>query len=209
MIHAKPEDVARRFGAVVISLAAALCLCADAAHASIMADFNGDGVLDRVVLPRPPETNIVIQISGSAPQVLKLSGRIISIVAADIDHDGSLDLSALSERRGVLVWLNKAGHGRFAALKKHRAPRGFGFSRRAQTSATQPGDNTPAASTDQGSPDADAPRAGPAFEAPPGGYTVPALISRSPADLGKSTAPRGPPSLTLANRLQQHVHLSA
>lgn len=102
-----------------------------------MADFNGDGVLDAVVLPRPPETNIVIHISGSMPQILKCSGRVISVVAADVDHDGDLDLSALSDRRGLLVWLNKAGHGRFTALKKkHRAPRGFALSRRAQTSAT-------------------------------------------------------------------------
>ena len=198
MIQPQPKHLVRTFGAIVTLLVAAvLCLCADIAQASIMADFNGDGVLDRVVLPHPPETNIVIQVSGSAPQVLKLSGRIISIVAADVDHDGDLDLSALSERRGVLVWLNKAGHGRFAALKKHRALRGFGFSRRVQTSATQPGDNTPAASSDQRGPDLDAPRAGPAFETPPGRYTAPTLFSTSSTDLGKSTAPRGPPSLAL------------
>jgi hypothetical protein len=196
--NATTEHLGRRFAAVVAAFAAVLCLCADAAHASIRADFNGDGVLDAVFLPRPPETGIVIQISGSAPQVLKLSGRVIAVVAADVDHDGNLDLSALSERRGLLVWLNKAGHGRFAALKKHRAPRGFGFSRRAQTSATQPGDNAPAASSDQGGiPDADAPRAGPAFRAPPGGYTLLTLFSTSSPDLGNSTAPRGPPAFSL------------
>ena len=196
---ANARSVVRKLGAVVASLVAALCLTANLAHASITADLNGDGVLDAVVLPRPPETNIVIHLSGSAPQILKLSRRVISIVAADVDHDGDLDLSALSDRRGLHVWLNKAGHGRFAALKKHHAPRGFGFARRSQTSATQPGDDAPSASSDQdGAPDANAPRAGPVFEAPPRDYIVPTLLSTFSATLGKTTAPRGPPSLTAA-----------
>ena len=198
MMHANPEAVVRKVAALATSLAAALCLTATPAHAAIAADFNGDGVLDSVVLPRPPETNIVIHVSGSAPQILKLSGRIISVLAADVDHDGDLDLSALSERRGLHVWLNRAGHGRFAALKKHRAPRGFGLLRGAQATATEQRSDDPVASADQGgSPDADAPRAGPAFEAPLGDSTGPTLLFTSSTDLGKSTAPRGPPSLTL------------
>jgi len=191
---ATSEAVARKVGAVAALLAAALLLTANLAHAAIAADFNGDGVLDSVVLPRPPATNIVIHLSGSAPQILKLSVRIISVVAADIDHDGNLDLSALTERRGLHVWLNKAGHGRFAALKKHRAPHGFGVSRGSQAGPTERGPDAPAAAGDQGgSPDADAPRAGPMFRAPPGTSTVPTLLFTSSADLGKSTAPRGPP----------------
>jgi hypothetical protein len=197
-MHAKPEAVGRKIVALAASLAAALCLTANPAHAAIAADFNGDGVLDAVVLPRPPETNIIIHLSGSAPQILKLSGRIISVVAADIDHDGYLDLSALSEHRGLHVWLNKAGHGWFAALKKHRAPRGLDFSRASHAAAREQGYGDPLASGDQGSsPDADAPRAGPVFDAPRGGHSVPTLLSTSPTDLGKSTAPRGPPSSTL------------
>jgi hypothetical protein len=181
-------------------LAAVLCLAARPARASITADFNGDGVLDTVDPPRFPETNIVIHLSGSAPQVLKklkkMSGRIISIVAADVDHDGHIDLSlsALSERRGLRVWLNKAGHRRFVALKKHRATHGVGFSRGSQASPTQRGHDAPmAAGSQSGSPDADAPRAGPVFQAPPGTATIPTLLFTSSADLGNSTAPRGPP----------------
>ena len=190
----KPEAVARKAGAVAAFLAAALFLTANPARAAIAADFNGDGVMDLVDLPRPPATNIVIHLSGSAPQILKLSVRIISVVAADIDHDGTLDLSALTERRGLHVWLNKAGHGRFAALKKHRAPHGFGISRGSQAAPTEREPDAPAAAGDQGgSPDADAPRAGPMFQAPPGISTVPTLLFTSSADLGKSTAPRGPP----------------
>jgi hypothetical protein len=193
-MHVKPEAVARKVGAVAALFAAAQLLTANPAHATIAADFNGDGVLDSVVLPRPPATNIVIQLSGSAPQILKLSVRIISVVAADIDHDGNLDLSALTERRGLHVWLNKAGHGRFAALKKHRAPHGFGFSRGSQAAPTEREPDAPVAAGNQGgSPDADAPRAGPIFQARPGTSTVPTLLFTSSADLGSSTAPRGPP----------------
>ena len=191
---ATSEAVARKVGAVAALLAAALFLAAKPARASIAADFNGDGVMDSVDLPRPPATNIVIHLSGSAPQILKLSVRIISVVAADIDHDGNLDLSALTERRGLHVWLNKAGHGRFAVLKKHRAPHGFGFSRGSQAAPTERGPDAPGAAANQGgSQEADAPRAGPVFEAPPGTSTVPTLLFTSSADLGKSTAPRGPP----------------
>src|SRR5207237_4333301 len=130
--------------------------------AAIMADFNGDGVLDAVVLPRPPETNIVIHISGSAPQILKLSGHLLAIVASDVDHDGNLDLTALSDRRGLVVWLNKAGHGRFAALKRHHVPQGFEFSSRFQAGAPERGRDAPMAWGDRGSrSDADAPRARP------------------------------------------------
>jgi len=192
-MDARPEATARKVGAVAALFVAAL-LTANPARASIAADFNGDGVMDSVDLPRWPATNIVIHLSGSAPQVLKLSGRIISIVAVDVDHDGHLDLSALSERRGLHVWLNKAGRGRFAAMKKHRAPRGFGFSRGSQAVPTGRGPDAPVAAGNQGgSPDADAPRAGPMFRAPPGISTVPTLLFTSSADLGKSTAPRGPP----------------
>jgi hypothetical protein len=186
-----------KLGALAASLVALLCLAVQPAHASIAADFNGDGVLDAVVLPRPPETNIVIHLSGSAPQVLKLSARVISIVAVDVDHDGDLDLSALSERRGLLVWLNKAGHGRFAKLKKHHAPRGVGFSRGSQTTAPQRGNDALFPSDDQGpSTHADAPRAGPVFDAHGGNHAIPYSPSTFFLIPDKSAAPRGPPSLT-------------
>ena len=110
-----------------MSAVAALCLLAAPAEAALEADFNGDGVLDRVVLPHPPETNIVVRVSGGAPQVLKFHDRIISIVATDVNHDGEIDLSALSERRGVFIWLNKgkAANGHLKTLKRKHHRRGF------------------------------------------------------------------------------------
>lgn len=115
-----------------MSAVAAVCLLASSADAAIDADFNGDGVLDRVVLPRPPETNIVVRLSGGPPQVLKFHDQVISIVATDIDHDGKIDLSALSERRGVFIWLNKGQptNGHLKALKRRRHNRGFSLSSR-------------------------------------------------------------------------------
>jgi hypothetical protein len=194
VILTKSETVLQRAGASVASLVAVLCLTASPAHASLAADFNGDGVLDAVVLPQPPDSNIVIHVSGRTPQVLKLSWRVLAIVAADVDHDGNLDLSVLSDRRGLLVWINKAGRGRFTPLKKRRTKRGFGLSHGFQATPTQRGYGAPVASGSQGSsPDADAPRVGPVFDAPPGDYTIPVFLSSSSTNLGKSTAPRGPP----------------
>ena len=51
-----------RFVARAVSAAAALCLLTSPAEAAVEADFNGDGVLDRVVLPRPTDTNIVVRV---------------------------------------------------------------------------------------------------------------------------------------------------
>ncbi len=86
------------------------------ARAALDADFNGDGIVDPIVYPRPPETHLVVHLSGGMPQVLNFHDRIISVVAADVDHDGDLDIGALSERRGVFIWLNK-GHGPLGHFK--------------------------------------------------------------------------------------------
>lgn len=121
-----------RFVGRAMSVAAAVCLLGSPAEAAIDADFNGDGVIDRVVLPKPPETNIIVRFTHGAPQVLKFYDRIISIVATDINHDGEIDIGALSERRGVFIWLNKgkAGHGRLKALKRQHHHGGFSLSTR-------------------------------------------------------------------------------
>jgi len=118
--------------AILLFAAAAVCSFAANVQAAIDVDFNGEGVIDRVVLPRPHETNIVVRLSGAAPQVLRLHDRIIAIVATDINHDGEIDLSALSERRGVFIWLNKgkAGHGHLKAVKRHHRPVQFSLNTR-------------------------------------------------------------------------------
>jgi hypothetical protein len=107
----------RRVIAGLLGAVAAVCLFAAPARAALDADFNGDGIPDRVVLPRPPETNIVVRLSGAAPQVLRFFDRVISVVASDVDHDGDLDISALSERRGLFIWLNHGMRGQRAHFK--------------------------------------------------------------------------------------------
>src|SRR5262245_5039026 len=121
-----------RFVGRVMSVAAAVCLLGSPAAAAIDADFNGDGVIDRVVLPRPPETHIVVHFSAGPSQILRFYDRVISIVATYIDHDGAIDLGALSERRGVFIWLNKgkASHGRLKALKRKHHRGGFSLTTR-------------------------------------------------------------------------------
>jgi hypothetical protein len=127
-----PNVIPRRFVGRALSVAAALCLFGSPAAAAIDADFNGDGVIDRVVLPKPPDTNILVHFSHGAPQILKFHDRIISIVATDINHDGEIDIGALSERRGIFIWLNKgkAGHGRLKTLKRRHHRGGFSLTTR-------------------------------------------------------------------------------
>ena len=141
-----------RFVGRALSVVAAFCLLGSPAAAAIDADFNGDGVIDRVVLPKPPDTNILVHFSHGAPQVLKFYDRIISIVATDINHDGEIDIGALSERRGVFIWLNKgkAGHGRLKALKRRHHRDGFSLTTRGPlASAPQSSLDGPAATGPQ------------------------------------------------------------
>ena len=143
------------FGRVVgrvLSVTAAVCLLGSPAEAAIDVNLNGDGVIDRVVLPKQPDTNIVVRFSTGAPQVLKFYDRIISIVATDINHDGQIDIGALSERRGVFIWLNKgkAGNGRLKALKRRHHRGGFSLTTRGPlASAPESSPDGPAATGSQ------------------------------------------------------------
>ena len=176
-----------------------MCLLALPADAAVEADFNGDGLVDRVVLPRPPDTNIVVRLSNGPPQVLKFYDRIISIVAADINHDGEIDLSALSERRGVFVWLNKgkASHGRLKALKrKHHRPGGFSLSTRGPL-ASAPGsspDGPPAGGT-QDDRDADHDQRATGDHDPRPSADLPSLVVPPLTDArGVASPSRAPPA---------------
>jgi hypothetical protein len=108
-----------------VSAAAALCLLAAPAQAALVVDFNDQSVLNRVVLPRSSEMNVVVRLSGGSPQVLRFYDRIIAIVATDIDHDGGVDLTALSERHGLFIWMSKGGTGHLKALKRKHHQHGF------------------------------------------------------------------------------------
>jgi hypothetical protein len=117
---------------LIACVLAALWPAAGSAHASVEADFNGDGVIDVVDVQHVPDERIVVRISGAPPQVLHVRSRVINIVATDLNHDGSVDITALAEHRGMMVWLN-GRRGRFKAATRRVHARALRWSRRAGT----------------------------------------------------------------------------
>jgi len=80
-------------------------------------DFDGDGVPDDVRITTQFRPEILITVSTSrATHVLHLREAPVAVVAIDLDHDGLLDLSALSPRHRLRFWLNK---GRFGFFRIH------------------------------------------------------------------------------------------
>src|SRR6185503_21185083 len=110
------------------------------ASAAVIADFNGDGISDSVELSPAASGRVVVRVSGSRVQVLDLSERVISLVAADVDHDGDSDLGILSEHRGVGIWLNADGSGHFAAHNWRQRHRHVGFQLAPSRSVSDPDD---------------------------------------------------------------------
>lgn len=85
---------------------------------STRADFNADGVLDQAFVSQDSDKPILnIALSGVLrPHRVPLDDRIIRLVASDIDHDGDVDLVALTAAPRLLVWLNDR-RGRFSRAK--------------------------------------------------------------------------------------------
>jgi hypothetical protein len=94
-----------------------------AAAATLRADLDGDGSVDRVLAPGTEagaKHAVFVELSGSPiDQRLTTDAPVTALVTADIDADGDLDLVAATPS-GVRFWLN-AGRGRLAATD--RAPR--------------------------------------------------------------------------------------
>jgi hypothetical protein len=180
------------------ALLALVCLLPAPARGAVLADFNNDGIADRVQISSSSDRRLVVRVSGSVPQVLRLRDRLIAIVAVDIDHDGNLDLGALSERHGLLIWLNGGGHGRFKALKKKRVAHGVRFPAEASLLATESHDDRPVAQYGR-PPDGDpAVRAvrGTAIVVPPTrAFTLTPFCPRTARGRAALSAPRAPPSL--------------
>jgi len=93
------------------------CLTPGTADAAVLADFTDDSAVDRVQIHAGSDHCVLIRVPGLVPQELRVHERLLSVVAVDVNHDGRLDVGAWSERRGLLIWLNR-GHGHFKALKK-------------------------------------------------------------------------------------------
>jgi hypothetical protein len=130
------DRIDRRASWLVAQLALAACMFAAPARAAVVADFNGDGQPDPVTAASAPG-RIFVTVSGLDTQVLHIADRILAVVAADIDHDGRLDLSTLSVRRGLSVWLNRGGH----FVKARRAHRQHGITIERSGPTARPADS--------------------------------------------------------------------
>jgi hypothetical protein len=88
------------------------------ASAAVRADFNGDGILDTATLEPGSRPAILITLSGQGPSLLLiLRERPVTLIAADLDHDGLMDLAGVSRHSGLLFWKNH-GDNRFTRVRR-------------------------------------------------------------------------------------------
>jgi hypothetical protein len=76
-------------------------------------DFDGDGRPDLALIDNPlgMPSGISVGLSGSLDAV-RLQTVVSAVIGGDVDHDGDLDLLAITAGGDLLVWTND-GHGRF------------------------------------------------------------------------------------------------
>jgi hypothetical protein len=102
---------------IAICLFAALGWCTPAS-AAVRADFNGDGILDTATLEPGLRPAIRIELSGGGPPLLLLlRERPVTLIAADLDHDGRMDLAGVSRHSGLFFWKNR-GDNRFTRVRR-------------------------------------------------------------------------------------------
>lgn len=99
---------------------------AQLARSVFAADINGDGHQDVVVSARIGDFHIAWfeNLDGAGnfgtPQIIEddLSGQILTVIAADLDNDGDIDVLASAFFSGEIVWYeNLDGLGNFSARK--------------------------------------------------------------------------------------------
>jgi hypothetical protein len=105
----------RRLLVGVALLVAGIPLTSAPARADTLhADFDGDGVRDRIDIGlRVRELDVRLSTSRT-PQRLRADDLILRFVVTDIDRDGDPDVVASTRRIGLQIWIN-TGRGRFAA----------------------------------------------------------------------------------------------
>jgi hypothetical protein len=75
-------------------------------------DFDGDGRQDLALVQEGADgSHVSVRLSGSS-SALSLEATVVGLIAADIDHDGDLDLVTVAPTGQVIAWLND-GRGRF------------------------------------------------------------------------------------------------
>ena len=96
-----------------------LSICRPAHSASVTADFDGDGVLDTATLEPGGRPVIRVTLSSTTqPLLIVLKEHPVSLVAADINRDGLIDLAGMSRRRNLWFFTNDNGEG-FTRLRRH------------------------------------------------------------------------------------------
>ncbi len=84
-----------------------LSICRPAHSASVTADFDSDGVLDTATLEPGGRPVIRVTLSSTTqPLLIVLKEHPVSLVAADINRDGLIDLAGLSQRRNLWFFTN-------------------------------------------------------------------------------------------------------
>jgi hypothetical protein len=75
-------------------------------------DFDGDGHPDVALIQNGADgSHVSVRLSGS-PGIVTLDAEVVGVIAADIDHDGDVDLVTAAPSGQVVNWLND-GSGRF------------------------------------------------------------------------------------------------
>jgi hypothetical protein len=180
-----------------------LCGLAVPASAAVVADFNRDGVPDTATVVASAPPNIWLSISGTKPPLLLvLKEWPSSLVAADVDRDGLIDLAGVSAHHGLFVLKNRDGH-RFTRLRArhHRSPFAVFIKRFTRRVQDDPLGSAPTAAD----PPADDQLIGGGAGGLPLGCPSPAatgVIPRDPAHVTDSASrpshPRAPPSSAFA-----------
>jgi hypothetical protein len=92
---------------------------------SARGDFDGDGRPDLAAIRQSPAgLQITVGLSGSSA-VVDLSANVTGLLGEDVDHDGDVDLVAVSRAGEVLIWLND-GHGHFTRAPVPQSTNGLG-----------------------------------------------------------------------------------
>jgi hypothetical protein len=102
-------------------LAALILLATPAAAQTVIADFNGDGVRDRVDPCRGCADVVVRASNGTQIQRLHAHHPVVGLVVADVNDDGTPDIIVRTDRPGLHVWVNR-GRGRFVRTRGRPLP---------------------------------------------------------------------------------------
>jgi hypothetical protein len=84
-------------------------------------DFDEDGRPDvALIQDRADGTHVSVRLAGSPGDVV-LDANVVTVITADVDHDGDLDLVRATPSGDVVTWIND-GRGRFTLQEPLHTP---------------------------------------------------------------------------------------